>query len=69
MLVQGEMKDIVKFTQVALINLQWSGEKSLPRVAIANDLDIDGIAGLILKQSLDELLVHPVIKLAHPVTD
>lgn len=43
--------------------------ESLPRVAVANDLDIDGIAGLILKEGLDKLLVHPIVELTHPVED
>lgn len=41
--------------------------QDLPRVAVANDLDVDGITSLVLEQSLDELLVHPVVKLTHPI--
>lgn len=40
--------------------------ESLPRVTIANDLYVYGVAGLVLEQSLDELLIHPVVELAHP---
>lgn len=40
---------------------------NLPRVAVANDLHVNGISGLVLEKSLDELLIHPVVKLAHPV--
>ena len=39
---------------------------SLPGTAVADDLHVDVVAGLVLVQRLDELLVHPRVKLAHP---
>lgn len=41
-------------------------DRSLPGAAVADDLHVDVIAGLVLVKGLDELLVHPRVELAHP---
>lgn len=41
-------------------------EMNLPSTTVANNLDIHVIAGLVLVEGLDELLVHPRVELAHP---
>ena len=37
-----------------------------PRVLVANNLDIDGLVRAGTEHALDEVLVHPWLKLAHP---
>jgi len=40
--------------------------ESLPRVTVTNDLDIDVLRSNVQPDALDEVLVHPGFKLAHP---
>ena len=40
--------------------------ENLPRVLVADDLDIDSLAGRGEEDALDEILVHPRLKLTHP---
>ena len=39
---------------------------NLPGVLVANNLDIDGLVRAGTEHALDEVLVHPWLKLAHP---
>lgn len=39
---------------------------NLPGVLVANNLDIDGLVGAGTEDTLDEVLVHPRLKLTHP---
>lgn len=41
--------------------------KYIPRLAVADDLDADLITHGSAESALDEVLIHPVIKIAHPV--
>lgn len=42
-------------------------EEYIPRLAVADDLDADLVAHGSAESALDEVLVHPVVKIAHPV--
>lgn len=39
----------------------------IPRLAVTDDLDANLIAHGSAESALDEVLVHPVVKIAHPV--
>ncbi len=46
--------------------MRWLDSASLPGVLIADDLDVDSLAGGGEENTLDEVLVHPRLKLTHP---
>lgn len=39
----------------------------IPRLAVADDLDADLVAHGSAESALDEVLIHPVVQVAHPV--
>ncbi len=41
-------------------------KKYVPRVAVANDLDLNALGQDSLEDVLDEVLIHPALHLAHP---
>lgn len=52
------------------LSLKVTGkETSLPSAAVADDLHVHNVASLILVKALNELLVHPRVKLSHPIVN